>query len=205
MNPTPRAERLPTATPRERREAVVRCTVDAVETVDTFGEAVGARFWAKVDKSGECWLWTATLTHGYGAFRLGKKMVYAHRWAYGQYVGELDPELVIDHICETLRCVRPNHLRQITNRANILRGNGAPARNARKTHCKSGGHPLSGSNLYVSPNGKRHCRTCRRLWRIVQLRPMQQEMILRSSDLGASVPVSGHPSATGQAGHPGAS
>ena len=148
MNPTPEAEQLATApTRRKSGEAVEPCIED--------------RFWAKVDQSGECWLWTATLTHGYGAFRLGKKMVYAHRWAYGQYVGELDPELVIDHICETLRCVRPNHLRQITNRQNIMRGNGACAVNARQVECKKG-HPYDLFNLYVSPDGKRHCRICRR-------------------------------------------
>jgi hypothetical protein len=33
---------------------------------------------------------------------------------------------------------------------------------AKKTHCKRGNHPLSGENLYVSPDGKRTCKTCRR-------------------------------------------
>ena len=28
------------------------------------------------------------------------------------------------------------------------------------THCKKGGHELSGANLYVSPQGKRECRAC---------------------------------------------
>lgn len=36
-------------------------------------------------------------------------------------------------------------------------------RNQSKTHCKRG-HPLSGDNLYVSPSGSRHCRTCRNSW-----------------------------------------
>lgn len=31
------------------------------------------RFWAKVDKSGECWLWTSAISPGgYGAFWLNK-------------------------------------------------------------------------------------------------------------------------------------
>lgn len=41
-----------------------------------------ARFWEKVDKSGECWKWTATLTHnGYGSFWLDGSLLRAHRVA----------------------------------------------------------------------------------------------------------------------------
>lgn len=32
---------------------------------------------------------------------------------------------------------------------------------ANRTHCVHG-HPFAGENLYLSPDGKRHCRTCRR-------------------------------------------
>ncbi len=41
------------------------------------------------------------------------------------------------------------------------RSNGAVNRNARKTHCPQG-HPYSGDNLYVDPNGNRRCQQCRR-------------------------------------------
>lgn len=34
-----------------------------------------------------------------------------------------------------------------------------PNQHTFKTHCKHG-HPYSGANLYVSPTGKRACRTC---------------------------------------------
>ena len=41
------------------------------------------RFWAKVDRSGEHWLWTgATSKAGYGQIKLGGrkgKLLYAHR------------------------------------------------------------------------------------------------------------------------------
>jgi len=33
----------------------------------------------------------------------------------------------------------------------------------RRTHCQSGVHPLSGANLYETPNGRRRCRACIRL------------------------------------------
>ena len=37
------------------------------------------RFWEKVDKSGDCWEWTAGLRNGYGQFWLDGKNVGAHR------------------------------------------------------------------------------------------------------------------------------
>jgi hypothetical protein len=35
-----------------------------------------------------------------------------------------------------------------------------PVTRAMRTHCLRGGHPLSGSNLYINPKGERSCRTC---------------------------------------------
>jgi hypothetical protein len=47
-----------------------------------------------------------------------------------------------------------------SKRAPMVTAAAAKARRAR-TICKRG-HPLSGVNLYVKPNGNRICRTCRR-------------------------------------------
>lgn len=42
-----------------------------------------ARFWEKVDKSNECWTWTAaTFVNGYGSMCFHGKSVRAHRFAY---------------------------------------------------------------------------------------------------------------------------
>ncbi len=60
----------------------------------------------------------------------------------------------------TKLCINPEHLEAVTQKENILRGIGAPAVNARKTHCPRG-HPFDGDNLYVKPNGDRQCRICR--------------------------------------------
>lgn len=35
----------------------------------------------------------------------------------------------------------------------------------RGTHCRSG-HPLTGENLYVTPDGKRKCKECQRVSRV---------------------------------------
>ncbi len=120
------------------------------------------RFWAKVQKTPTCWLWTGARTNkGYGRFWNGQRYVYSHRWVYEQSFGAIPAGLTIDHLCRTRRCVRPNHLQPVTNRQNILRGSSPPAQNARKTHCPLG-HVLADPNLYTNPKtGKRQCRECK--------------------------------------------
>lgn len=78
------------------------------------------RFWEKVDTSGECWLWTASCgTKGYGQFRIGRRMVSAHKVSYEMANGPVPDGLQVDHIdCVSRRCVRPNHLRKVTNKQN---------------------------------------------------------------------------------------
>jgi hypothetical protein len=76
----------------------------------------GARFLAKIDRSGECWRWTAAVTApnhkarcGYGVFKLGGKQRYAHRIAC--QVAHGDPgERHVLHRCDDPRCVRPSHM-----------------------------------------------------------------------------------------------
>ena len=122
------------------------------------------RFWAKVDKTGDCWLWTGNVRGpmGYGRFAItAAKAVQAHRYAYEMAVGPVPVGLQLDHLCRTPRCVRPNHLEAVTPRENTLRGNSPWAINARKKRCPQG-HPYSGDNLLVTSSG-RACRTCQRL------------------------------------------
>ena len=119
-----------------------------------------SRFWAKVDKTGPCWRWTAcTNGNGYGVLRGHAGMVSAHRFAYELIVGPIPEGLSIDHLCRNRGCVNPDHLEPVTHRVNVLRGVAASAVNARKTECTRG-HPLSGANLYVNPRGERQCRAC---------------------------------------------
>lgn len=75
------------------------------------------RFWSKVDKSGECWLWTAGRHRaGYGAFSVGSRLTggrrdtYAHRVAYELAFGPIPNGLLVRHTCDTPACVRPEHL-----------------------------------------------------------------------------------------------
>ena len=121
------------------------------------------RFWAKVAITPSCWLWTAHVSsNGYGQFRSDGKQALAHRWAYESEVGPIPEGLELDHLCRVRHCVHPDHLEPVVHAENVRRGTAGDVRAAwhrAKTHCPQG-HPYSGDNLYVSPEGFRKCRTC---------------------------------------------
>lgn len=114
-----------------------------------------------------CWIWDGHLTSGgYGGLRErangGRgRSVKAHRWYYEQLVGPAPEGLVLDHLCRNRACVNPAHLQLVSHKENILRGVGACARNASKTHCRWG-HPLSEDNLRFTAQGHRVCVICHR-------------------------------------------
>lgn len=82
------------------------------------------RFWEKVDKTGECWLWQGYISHnGYGRFAPSDTIYQAHRLAYEWCVGPIPEGIQIDHICHVRNCVNPEHLRLATvkqQKENIL-------------------------------------------------------------------------------------
>lgn len=119
-------------------------------------QIVTERFWASIDRSGDtsgdCWVWTGSRTsEGYGRLLVFGVHYTAHRVSYELHHGPIPDGLVLDHLCRNVSCVNPDHLEPVTDAENVLRGEGSPARNARKTYCKRG-HPL---------DAKRVCRVCR--------------------------------------------
>lgn len=77
------------------------------------------RFWAKVDKSSDCWEWTAAKTPaGYGVLTVDRVVQYAHRISYSMANGDIPASMKVDHVCHNPSCVNPNHLRLATNKEN---------------------------------------------------------------------------------------
>ena len=94
---------------------------------------VEQRFWAKVDKSGDCWVWTAKATsHGAGWFKPGGRGInplYAYRFSYELLVGPVPDGMELDHQCHNRLCVRPDHLRPVSHKQNLENRSG-PARHS---------------------------------------------------------------------------
>lgn len=121
-----------------------------------------------------CWLYAGSTTRdGYAQANYkgadGKQFaVYVHVLAYQDANGDLTDGMEVDHVChdsemcqETTacphrRCIRPDHLAQVTGQANRDRTTAPPSLNRRKTHCPSG-HPYD----TVERAGNRRCSTCR--------------------------------------------
>lgn len=71
------------------------------------------RFWAKVIKSDNCWLWTgAKNLQGYGKIgkgRAGDGFIATHRLSYQLAYGEIPEGKCVLHRCDNPACVRPDH------------------------------------------------------------------------------------------------
>lgn len=143
------------------RSSIRRCSIE-----------YESRFWSKVDASGPCWEWTASLgkTGGYGKYTIPyrdgtgrSKHVYAHRHAYTTLVGEIPEGMQLDHLCRNRKCVNPDHLEPVTSRENNRRGVSPSGLNMAKNTCPSG-HEYNEENTFISKVGHRQCKVCRRAY-----------------------------------------
>jgi len=94
-------------------ETAYQLVPPAVSITPTEREAVGPRFWAKVERSDDpdgCWLWTGSTTQGgYGQFYLQGRLIQAHRVAWLLAEGEIPAGQCVCHRCDVRRCVRHAH------------------------------------------------------------------------------------------------
>lgn len=132
--------------------------------LNEFVEQIG-----EMTSADDCWVWASYTGGGkngqYGRFiyeSVGNrnKRMAAHRWGYQEVVEKLSDEMTLDHLCGNPLCVNPDHLEPCSQAENNRRGQSPSAENARKTHCIRN-HELAGWNLYVTPDGRRQCKTCR--------------------------------------------
>lgn len=128
-----------------------------------FGDSrLPPRFWDKVQvaESG-CWEWTASTNHGYGYFKMHRKLHRVHRMTYEAWHGEIPISLEIDHLCRNKLCANPTHLEAVSHRENVRRGlNASYARNS--ATCRLGLHAITPANTRTDLNGKRRCIECKR-------------------------------------------
>lgn len=130
------------------------------------------RVMARTDQSGgpdACWLYGGYLNErGYGLFHNGIKTQIVHRFVYEHVVGPIPEGKVLDHLCHNRdpncpggrcyhrSCVNPTHLEPVTHPVNVERG-----LRGHITHCKAG-HSFDPENTYLTGDGRRQCRECRR-------------------------------------------
>lgn len=118
----------------------------------------------------------------------------AHRLSYEIFNGRLINGMVVDHICKNVRCVNPEHLRQVESRENSIDNSDSLwAINAKKTHCKND-HELIGDNLITSIGSMgrggitRRCRICENAKQ--RERHRKKRIDSRPSDFSKEVPTS---------------
>ena len=144
-------------------EQFLAIEADAVAAYKAEYDDLSQRFWAMVEQTPGCWNWRGVTTSGYGRIKVHGHTVVAHRVAWELLRGPIPEGLTLDHLCRNRGCVNPDHLEPVTGRENTLRGVGASAQQARKTHCKRG-HPFDEKNTRAClRRGKpyRECRTCK--------------------------------------------
>ena len=121
------------------------------------------RFWAKVQRTDNCWEWGGATNSagGYGVLqkpRMGGTIT-VHRYSAMLHFGMFDLRLQVNHHCDNKLCVRPDHLYLGDQQQNmtdaLVRGRNA---HASRTHCAHG-HEYTEANTRIYRNA-RHCRAC---------------------------------------------
>lgn len=104
-------------------------------------------------------------TGGYGVFGRGgqgRRLTYAHRWAYALFHGAIPEGMCVLHHCDNPPCINPDHL-FLGTKGDNNRDKTAKGRHhyTQRTHCKSGHEYPPGA----WHKDRRRCKVCERTWR----------------------------------------
>lgn len=79
-------------------------------------------FWAKVNRTEGCWIWTGSIKprNGYGNVMIQGENHNAHRWAYAEAKGPIPKGMEVMHTCDVPACVNPDHMKLGTHIENML-------------------------------------------------------------------------------------
>lgn len=124
---------------------------------------VPERVWDKLhpEPNTGCWLWSGTLTSGYGHTYRDGGLCLVHRWLLEVATGVVGEKA--RHQCRQPPCANPDHLLWGSNSDNQLDSvrDGTHVW-ASKTHCPRG-HAYTENNIYWRERPRRRtCSTCKR-------------------------------------------
>lgn len=111
----------------------------------------------EVDADTGCWNRSGAHIKGYPVVKIAGKQYRCARLAYELYIGPIEGDLTVDHLCRNIACVNPEHLELVTASENVKRAKAA--QRVEITECPQG-HVYDEQNTYLW-GGRRSCRTCR--------------------------------------------
>lgn len=131
--------------------------------------------WSRATVTG-CIEWTGALNrYGYGKIKLAingkQRSTSAHRAAWLTLVGDIEGDLVVDHLCRNRSCINVDHMELVTGAENTRRGTqeGKKGRSGTKSgmllhscskHGRDDGKLVTERTGYV----KWRCRECHRAY-----------------------------------------
>ena len=146
-------------------------------------KSIEQRFWAGVQKTETCWIWTGDTVKGYGRLRDNVKPILTHRLSWEIAYGPIPNGLCVLHRCDNPPCARPDHLFLGTKLDNMQDSvNKGRHWQVKKTHCPQG-HPYSTENTLIQKNGSRKCRTCVNAIRRMPVNHVQPRLAIRGGTM----------------------